>query len=137
MNALGEVKVIDALYEASSAGVKIDLIVRGVCALRPGIEGISDNIRVRSIVGHFLEHTRVFHFHNNGNNEVYLSSADSMGRNFFNRVETSFAIEDKRLRERILKECLNNGLSDNTHAWSLRSDGCYVHTMLSISCWRI
>ena len=127
-NALSEVNVIDALYEASGAGVKIDLIVRGVCALRPGIDGISDNIRVRSIIGRFLEHTRVFHFHNNGDNEVYLSSADWMGRNFFNRVETSFAIEDKRLRDRILKECLNNILSDNTHAWLLRQDGSYVRT---------
>ncbi|MEQ8496124.1 MAG: polyphosphate kinase 1 [Gammaproteobacteria bacterium] len=126
MNALSEVKVIDALYEASMAGVKIDLIVRGVCALRPGFEGISDNIRVRSIVGRFLEHTRVFYFANDGSPEIYLSSADWMGRNFFNRVETAFLVEDKRLHQRIMKECLNNYLADNTRAWALRSDGTYA-----------
>jgi polyphosphate kinase len=126
MNALIEVRVIRALYEASQAGVKIDLIVRGVCALRPGIENVSENISVRSIVGRFLEHTRVFYFHNDGEQEVYLSSADWMGRNFFNRIETCFIIEDKRLRARIIKQGLNNYLSDNTRAWQLRSDGSYV-----------
>ncbi|MGR8918352.1 MAG: polyphosphate kinase 1 [Gammaproteobacteria bacterium] len=126
MNALSEVKVINALYEASRAGVKIDLIIRGVCALRPGIEGISDNIRVRSIVGRFLEHTRVYQFANDGNPELYLSSADWMGRNFFNRVETAFCIEDKRLHQRIVKECLNNYLADNVRAWVLKADGSYA-----------
>ncbi len=128
MNALSEVQTINALYEASQAGVKIDLVIRGVCALRPGIEGISDNIRVRSIIGRFLEHARVFYFLNDGNAEIYLSSADWMGRNFFNRVETAFLIEDKRLHQRILKECLNNYLSDNTRAWLLRSDGSYARS---------
>lgn len=126
MNALIEVGIIQALYEASRAGVKIDLIVRGVCALRPGIENVSANISVRSIVGRFLEHTRVFYFHNDGRQEVYLSSADWMGRNFFNRIETCFIIEDKRLRARIVKQGLNYYLSDNTRAWQLRSDGTYV-----------
>lgn len=126
MNALYEIQVINALYEASAAGVKIDLIVRGVCALRPGIPGISENIRVRSIVGRFLEHTRVFSFHNDGTPEIYLSSADWMGRNFFNRVEAAFPIEDKRLQQRITKEALNNYLADNTRAWVLRSDGQYT-----------
>lgn len=126
MNALSEVQTINALYEASSAGVKIDLIIRGVCALRPGIEGISENIRVRSIIGRFLEHERVFYFANDGNAQIYLSSADWMGRNFFKRVESAFLIEDKRLHQRVLKECLNNYLADNTRAWLLRSDGSYA-----------
>lgn len=128
MNALIEVQIIQALYEASQAGVKIDLIVRGVCALRPGIPGISENISVRSIVSRFLEHTRVFHFHNDGDKEVYLSSADWMGRNFFSRVEACFLVEDKRLRDRIIREGLNNYLSDNTRAWILKSDGTYVRS---------
>ncbi len=128
MNSLAEVGVIQALYEASRAGVKIDLIVRGVCALRPGIADVSENINVRSIVGRFLEHTRVFYFHNDDQPEVYLSSADWMERNFFNRVETCFIIEDKRIRDRIIKQGLNNYLSDNTRAWQLRSDGTYVRS---------
>ena len=128
MNSLSEVQTIDALYEASCAGVKIDLIVRGVCALKPGVPEISENIRVRSIVGRFLEHSRVFFFQNDGAQELYLSSADWMGRNFFNRVETCCLIEDKRLRKRVLKEGLNNYLADNTRAWMLKSDGSYVRT---------
>jgi polyphosphate kinase len=128
MNSLTEVRVIHALYDASRAGVKIDLIVRGICALRPGIEEVSENINVRSIVGRFLEHTRIFYFQNDDQQEIYLSSADWMDRNFFNRVETCFAVEDKRLRDRILKQGLNNYLTDNTRAWQLRSDGTYVRT---------
>ena len=126
MNALVEVGIIKALYEASRAGVKIDLVVRGVCALRPGVENVSENIAVRSIVGRFLEHTRVFYFLNDGQQQVYLSSADWMGRNFFNRVETCFMVEDKRLRDRVIKQGLTNYLNDNTRAWQLRSDGTYV-----------
>ena len=126
MNALIEVGIIQALYEASRAGVKIDLIIRGVCALRPGIENVSENISVRSIVGRFLEHTRVFYFLNDNQEEVYLSSADWMGRNFFNRIETCFIIEDRRLRDRIIKRGLTAYLGDNTRAWQLRSDGTYV-----------
>jgi len=126
MNSLTELNVIQALYGASQAGVKIELLVRGVCALRPGIAGVSENISVRSIVGRFLEHTRVFHFHNDGNLDTYLSSADWMDRNFFSRIETCFLIEDKRLRDRIVKKGLNNYLSDNVRAWQLRSDGTYV-----------
>jgi polyphosphate kinase len=125
MNALIEVKTIQALYEASRAGVRIDLIVRGICALRPGVEGVSENIRVRSVVGRFLEHARVFYFHNDGDPEVFLASADWMGRNFFNRVETCFPIEDRRLRARIIKEGLNNYLADNTRAWVLNTNGTY------------
>jgi polyphosphate kinase len=125
MNALLEVNVIVALYHASRAGVKIDLIVRGICALRPGIDGVSENIRVRSIVGRFLEHTRVFYFQNDDDPEVYLSSADWMGRNFFNRIEVCFRIDEKRLRERVIKEGLESYLHDNTRAWSLNADGSY------------
>jgi len=125
MNALIEPQVVQALYEASKAGVKIDLIIRGICALKPGIGGVSDNIHVRSIVGRFLEHTRVFYFLNEGEEIVYLSSADWMGRNFFSRVEVCFPVEDKRLKSRVIKEGLHNYLSDNTQAWVLQSDGSY------------
>jgi polyphosphate kinase len=124
-NALMEAESIRALYAASQAGVKIDLIVRGICCLRPGIPGISGNIHVRSIVGRFLEHTRVFYFHNQGDYELYLSSADWMNRNFFQRVETAFPIEDEQLRKRILKEGLELYLSDNREAWVLQRDGEY------------
>jgi polyphosphate kinase len=123
MNALVEPEVIQALYRASQAGVTVELIVRGVCALRPGIPGISDRIRVRSIVGRFLEHTRVFWFHNT-DPQVYLSSADWMGRNFFSRVETCFPILDQVLARRIQQE-LELYLTDNTQAWMLESDGRY------------
>ena len=125
MNSLVEEQIIQALYEASQAGVKIDLIVRGVCCLRPGIKGISDNIQVRSIVGRFLEHTRIYCFHNNGDLQLYCASADWMGRNFFSRVETCFPIDDKRLKQRIWKEGLMTYLGDNTQAWILQSDGNY------------
>jgi polyphosphate kinase len=94
--------------------------------LRPGVENVSENINVRSIVGRFLEHTRVFYFLNDSHQQVYLSSADWMGRNFFNRVETCFMVEDKRLRDRVIKQGLSNYLNDNTRAWQLRSDGTYV-----------
>ena len=124
-NALIEPETIRALYRASQAGVKIDLIIRGICCLRPGVKGVSDNIQVRSIIGRFLEHTRVFYFHNDGEYELYLSSADWMGRNFFRRVELAFPIEDKKLRQRILKDGLELYLGDNQEAWILQSDGVY------------
>jgi polyphosphate kinase len=124
-NALIEPQAIRALYQASQAGVKIDLIVRGICCLRPGIEGVSENITVRSIVGRFLEHTRVFYFHNGGDYELYLSSADWMDRNFFRRVEIAFPIQDKKIRQRILKDGLESYLADNTEAWVLQRDGEY------------
>ena len=95
MNALLEPQVIEALYKASQAGVKIDLIVRGVCALRPGVPGLSENIRVRSIVGRFLEHTRIFYFKDGGQTRVYLSSADWMDRNFFRRIELCFPVTER------------------------------------------
>jgi polyphosphate kinase len=124
LNALVEPEVIQALYQASMAGVRIDLIVRGICALRPGIPGISDNIRVRSIVGRFLEHSRVYYFHNDGAPELYCASADWMERNFFRRIEVCFPIEENSLRERILED-LEVYLADNTQAWELQRDGSY------------
>ncbi len=125
MNALIEPKVISELYRASCAGVKIDLIVRGLCALRPGIEGVSENIRVRSVVGRFLEHTRVLYFENAGKQDVYLTSADWMPRNFFDRIEVCFPVQSKRLKERIICETFENYLSDNVRAWELSTDGSY------------
>jgi len=125
MNALVEPEIIRALYRASIAGVKVDLIIRGICCLRPGIKGISENIQVRSIIGRFLEHTRVFYFHNNGEPNLYCASADWMPRNLFNRVEACFPIEEKRPRDQIIKFGLLNYLSDNSQAWILQSDGSY------------
>jgi polyphosphate kinase len=126
MNALLEPDTIEALYEASQAGAKIDLIVRGVCALRPGIQGLSENIKVRSIVGRFLEHHRVFYFRNGGAEDVYLSSADWMDRNFFRRIELSVPILDDKLKARVIKEGLNACLSDNVQAWEMNPDGTYT-----------
>ena len=124
MNALVEPLAIEALYRASCAGVKIDLIIRGVCALRPGVPGVSENIRVRSIVGRFLEHSRVFYFDNGGAPEMFCASADWMERNFFRRVEIAFPIQRDTHRERILRD-LEFCLRDNTQAWELQSDGTY------------
>jgi polyphosphate kinase len=126
MNALLEPEVIAALYRASQAGVQIDLIVRGVCALRPGVPGMSENIRVRSVIGRFLEHTRIFFFRNDGAERVYLSSADWMGRNFFGRVEVCFPILDPVLRQRVVNEGLLPYLEDNTRAWIMGDDGQYA-----------
>jgi polyphosphate kinase len=125
MNALIDPQVIHALYRASQAGVKVDLIVRGMCALRPGVPGVSDNIQVRSVIGRFLEHTRVYYFHNGGEPKLYLSSADWMGRNFFNRVETAFPIEDLRMQRRVVAESFDEYLADNCQAWVLQTDGHY------------
>lgn len=124
LNALTGAQMIDKLYQASSAGVKIDLIVRGVCSLRPGVPGLSDNIHVRSIVGRFLEHSRVYYFRNNGKEEYYCSSADWMDRNFFRRNEACFPIRQKPLKQRLMKD-LRLFLADNCQAWVLRGDGTY------------
>lgn len=124
MNSLAEPHIIHALYAASAAGVRIDLIVRGTCGLRPGIAGVSENIRVRSIVGRFLEHARVCYFHNGGEPDLLCSSADWMERNFFRRVEVCFPVEVKTLRERMVHD-LEIYLQDNTQAWDLHSDGSY------------
>ncbi len=125
MNALLDSAVIRALYEASTAGVQIDLLVRGVCALKPGIPGVSENIRVRSIVGRFLEHTRIFYFHDDGEHQVYLSSADWMFRNFFKRIEVCFPILDPKVKRRVMKEGLEIYLKDNLNAWEMNSSGTY------------
>jgi polyphosphate kinase len=125
MNALLEPDVIGALYAASTAGVQIDLVVRGVCALRPGVPGVSENIRVRSIVGRFLEHSRVFCFHNDGQENVYLSSADWMGRNFFGRVEVCFPVLDAQLKQRVIDEGLTPYLNDDVQAWIMDQHGGY------------
>ena len=125
MNALLEPRVIDALYAASEAGVKVDLIVRGMCALRPGVPGMSGNIRVRSIVGRFLEHHRIFYFHNEGADDVFLSSADWMERNFFRRIELCVPLAEPRLKARVIKEGLKMYLADNTQAWEMDADGSY------------
>ncbi len=125
MNALLEPTVIAELYEASQAGVKIDLIVRGVCSLQPGVEGLSENISVRSVVGRFLEHHRIFYFFADGQEQVYLSSADWMDRNFFRRVEVAFPIKDRRLKRRVIAEGLSVLLGDNQSAWVMQSDGHY------------
>jgi polyphosphate kinase len=125
MNALLDPQVIQSLYLASQAGVKIQLIVRGVCALRPGVPGLSENITVRSVVGRFLEHTRVFYFYNNKREDVFIASADWMGRNFFRRIETCVPILDAKLKRRLIKEGLRIYLDDNVNAWDMQPDGTY------------
>jgi len=125
MNALVENGMIEALYRAAMASVKVDLIVRGICCLRPGVPGVSENIRVRSVVGRFLEHTRVFWFQNDGAEELFCSSADWMDRNFFRRLEVAFPIQEKSMRNRVVREALQGYLEDNSQAWELQSDGSY------------
>ena len=125
MNSLVEPEVINALYEASQAGVMIDLIVRGVCTLRPGVTGLSENIRVRSIIGRFLEHHRVMYFYAGGKENVYLSSADWMERNFFKRIELAFPILDPKLKKRVITEGLKFYLADNQQGWEMSSVGAY------------
>ena len=126
VNALTEVQLINKLYEASQAGVQIDLIIRSICCLRPGLPGLSENIRVRSIVGRFLEHTRVFYFSNAGSPRIYCSSADWMDRNLFSRVEACFPIEEPALKKRIYQQGLINYLKDNQQAWELQGDGTWI-----------
>ena len=125
MNALVDAPVIRALYEASQAGVKIDLIVRGICCLRPGLEGVSENIRVMSVVGRFLEHSRIFYFHNGGQEEIYIGSADWMSRNLSRRVEAIAPIEDPAIVQE-LQEILGVLLADNRHGWDLLPNGKYI-----------
>jgi len=124
MNSLIEPQIIQALYQASMAGVQVDLIVRGICALRPGIAGVSDHIRVRSVVGRFLEHSRVYHFANGGDAETFCSSADWMERNFFRRIEVCFPLQRRHHRQQVLAD-LELYLSDNCQAWELQADGTY------------
>jgi polyphosphate kinase len=125
MNALLEPETINALYEASQAGVKVDLLIRGVCALRPGVKGLSENIRVRSVIGRFLEHSRIYYFRNDLAHDVYLASADWMDRNFFRRIEVCFPVLDKKLKKRVLDEGLKIYLQDNCQAWDMDSGGGY------------
>lgn len=126
MNSLLEEQIIAELYKASQAGVKIDLVVRGVCTLRAGVPGLSDNIRVRSIVGRFLEHSRVFYFYADGDEPVYLSSADWMDRNFFRRVEIAFPVRNKALKKRVIDEAFTYAWRDNQLAWDQQADGTYA-----------
>lgn len=126
VNALTEAQLIHALYKASQAGVQVDLIIRSICCLRPQVKGLSENIRVRSIVGRYLEHTRVYYFYNDGDAKLYCASADWMGRNLFSRIETCFPIEDKKLKKLIIEDGLNNYLKDNRRAWELQADGIWT-----------
>jgi polyphosphate kinase len=126
MNALLEPQVILALYQAAQAGVKIELVVRGACAIRPEVPGLSENIHVRSVIGRFLEHTRILYFYNDGAEDVYLSSADWMERNFFGRIEIAFPILEPRLKKRVMSEGLKPYLKDNTQAWRMNANGQYV-----------
>jgi polyphosphate kinase len=127
MNSLLDKNIILALYRASQAGVDIDLIVRGICALRPGVRGVSDRIRVRSIVGRFLEHSRIYYFLNNGSEEIYTGSADWMPRNLYERVEVLTPIRDPLLRDRVRHEILQVYLADTAKTRLLQKDGSYVH----------
>jgi polyphosphate kinase len=126
LNSLVDVRIIQALYRASMAGVPIDLCVRGICCLRPGVPGVSDRIRVISIVGRFLEHERVFLFGPEGKEAVFLSSADWMPRNLNRRVEVMFPVEAESLREQIRREVVEPALADNAFAYEMTSDGAYV-----------
>ncbi len=132
MNSLVDPGIIEALYRASCAGVKIDLIIRGVCCLRPGVPGVSENIRVRSIVGRFLEHTRIFYFENAGDPAVFCSSADWMPRNLHKRVEACFPVTAPQLRDRVITDGLLTYLDDNTQCWILAKDGTYLRSQTPI-----
>jgi polyphosphate kinase len=126
LNSLVDADVIAALYAASQAGVTIDLLVRGICCLRPEIEGVSDKIRVHTVIDRFLEHARIFHFKNGGSDEVFCSSADWMPRNFRRRVEVMFPVLDEGLKQRMIEEVLGLMRSDTAKGWLLRSTGQYV-----------
>ena len=125
VNALTERRLIDKLYDASQAGVKIELILRSMCCLRPQVKGLSENITVRSVIGRFLEHTRIYYFHNDGDERLYCGSADWMDRNLFHRVEVAFPIEDKKLFKHIYEDGLLNYLKDNVQAWTLDGNGVW------------
>ena len=129
MNAILEQEIIEALYEASQAGVRVDLVIRGVCALRPGVKGLSDNIRVRSVIGRFLEHSRIFYFHAGGAEKLYMGSADWMERNFFRRIEVCFPVLDPKLKRRVIREGLRPYISDNCQAWEMDGIGQYRRRM--------
>jgi polyphosphate kinase len=126
MNALTDEPLAKALIHASQQGVKIDLIIRGACILAPGVPGLTDNIRIRSVIGRLLEHSRVFYFRHGNQEELWLSSADWMNRNMLRRVELAWPVTDPALRQRIIDECLTAYLHDNQNAWELLPDGRYV-----------
>jgi polyphosphate kinase len=126
LNSLVDPILIAALYEASNCGVKVDLIVRGICCLVPNVPGLSENIRVVSIVGRYLEHSRVYYFYNNGSEEIYLSSADLMPRNLYRRVEIAFPLEDESIKQYLIKTLLNISLKDNIKARILMPNGKYI-----------
>ncbi len=126
MNSISKVEIVQALYEASQAGVEIILIVRGMCCLRPGVKGLSENIKIYSIIDRFLEHTRIFYFYNDGLEDVYLSSADWRTRNLDRRIETMFPIDDAFLKHRLINEILLSQLDCNSHKYELQSDGTYI-----------
>jgi polyphosphate kinase len=128
LNSLAERQIIEALYRASEAGVKIELIVRGICCLRPGMKGVSKNISVRSVVDRFLEHSRIYYFENACQPQLFIASADWLPRNFFRRIELAFPIEDGNLRERLIHEVLEGSLADNVKARVLSPDGSYQRT---------
>ncbi len=127
LNAITEPELIQALYRASRAGVRVRMVVRGTCCLRPGVAGLSENIEVRSILGRFLEHSRVYHFHNAGQDEIWASSADLMERNLFQRIEACFPILDPKLAQRVLRESFDSAFADNRQAWLLQASGEYLH----------
>jgi polyphosphate kinase len=133
MNALVDPQIIATLYEASRAGVQIDLIIRGICCLRPGVKEVSENIRVQSIVGRFLEHSRIFYFHNRGEEEIYIGSADWMPRNLDKRVEAITPVEEPDIAKD-LQEILGIMLADNRIAWDLQPDGRYIQRRPAADC---
>jgi polyphosphate kinase len=126
MNALEDPEMIKLLYQASQAGIQIDLLVRGLCCLRPGMAGVSENIRVASVIGRFLEHSRIYYFRNGGQEEVYGGSADLMPRNLNRRIEIVFPIEGPAVARRVRDEILDVYLADNVNAYQMQSDGSYV-----------
>jgi polyphosphate kinase len=128
MNSLTDEKLMEALVRAGKAGVEVDLIIRGACMLPAEKPGVTDNIRVRSIIGRFLEHSRVFYFRSGNEENLYLSSADWMNRNMLRRVEVAWPIEDPQLRQRVVNECLIAYLGDNADAWLMQPDGQYVRS---------
>ncbi len=129
MNSLQDPEIVEALYDASKAGVKIELLVRGICCLRPGIAGMSENIRVVSVVDRFLEHSRIYYFRAGGARKMYLSSADWMPRNFYSRYEVAFPVKDLQLKRYVRDTILGKGLTDNQKAWQLKPDGSYARVM--------
>ena len=131
-NSLVDPQLIQAFYRASQAGVKVEMIIRGICCLRPGLEGISDNIQVNSVVGRFLEHSRIYYFHNDGNSEMFVGSADLMPRNIDRRVEVLFPIEEEEMRQHIVENILDIYLRDTAKAYALQGDGTYTHISESV-----